>query len=267
MSIESIEHDFRQTVCSEISLMSEGIQRFRVFTPFLFDDGDELGIVLKHEAGRWVLSDEGHTYMHLSYDLEERDLQRGTRHTIIRNALSAFGVEDREGELIIPVEDSRYGDALFSFVQALLKITDVTYLSRERLRSTFLEDFRTLISGTVPEGRRSFDWHHPSRDPQGMYIVDCRLNSMAKPLFIYALPNDDRTRDATIAILQFEVWNLSFRSLAIFEDQESINRKVLARFTDVCEKQFASLWPNKERITRYLGEVMQDRTSDAPNPS
>ena len=77
MSIETIEQDFHRKVSQKIRLAGEGIDRFRVLTPFLFDDGDHLAIVLKKEGARWVLSDEAHTYMHLTYDIEEKDLHRG----------------------------------------------------------------------------------------------------------------------------------------------------------------------------------------------
>lgn len=134
----TIEQAFREKVSDKVRLAEEGINRYRVLTPFQFDDGDHLAIVLRKEDTHWVLSDEAHTYMHLTCDIDEKDLQSGTRQKIIMAALSAFEVEDRRGELILAIPDERYGDALYSFVQALLKITDVTYLTRTSRVSGFV---------------------------------------------------------------------------------------------------------------------------------
>ena len=43
MSIETIEREFKEKVSNRLRLGAEGIDRFRVFTPFLFEDGDHLG--------------------------------------------------------------------------------------------------------------------------------------------------------------------------------------------------------------------------------
>ena len=195
----------------------------------------------------------------LAVTVEAEDFQKGTRQRILTNTLASFAVEDREGELVIGVPEERYGDALYSFVQALLRISDLTFLSRERVRSTFLEDFRAFLEQRVPAGRREFDWHDAGHDREGKYTVDCRVNGTARPLFVFALPNDDKVRDTTIALLQFERWGLGLRSVGIFENQEEVNRRVLARFSDVCEKQFSSLGGNEERIGRYLGEALEGR--------
>jgi len=256
MGIENIERDFVAKVGAKVRVVAEGQERYRVLTPFLFDDGDHLSIVLRREGPQWLLTDEGHTFMHLTYDLDEKDLRKGTRHKIIGNALSTFGVADREGALHLPVQGEQFGDALYSFAQALLKITDVSFLSRERVKSTFLEDARRLVSVVVPEERRQFNWHDKNLDPKGNYQVDCRVEGQRKPLFVFFLPNDDRTRDATITLLQYEKWGAKSQSMAIFESQEDISRKVLARFSDVGGKQFSSLVQNSEKIKEFVAEAM-----------
>lgn len=249
MTPEIITQEFRRKVCEEIRLTSEGINRYIVFTPFMFDDGDHLCILLKRSGDRWYLTDEGHTFMHVSYD--EVDIERGTRRKIIDGVLLSYGIRNEDGELKSIIEEEAYGNALYSFIQGLIKITDISYLTRERVRSTFMEDFRSFLEAQIPENRRIFNYNDPQHDPEGKYVVDCRVNGNRRPLFVFAVPNDDKCRDATITSLQYEKFGAPFVATAIFENQEEINRKVLARFSDICGKQFPSLQSAKERFETY----------------
>ena len=122
MSMQSMERNFRQDVSRQLRLARDGENRFRVFTPFRFDDGDHLAIVLKREGTRWVLSDEAHTCMHLGYDLGEPDGRPGAKQSNVHDILLRFGLEDRDGELVLEIQDERYRDALFALVQELVEL-------------------------------------------------------------------------------------------------------------------------------------------------
>ncbi len=252
MSIKFIEQDFIKKVSEKIRVIPDGKDRFRVFTPFRFDDGDHIAIVLKKEQDRWLLSDGGHTYMHLTYDIDERRLFSGTRERIISNALSTFKVKDRFGELILEVKDARFGDALYAFAQALIKMGDVLCLSKEYVQPTFMDDFHALLNEHVPVSRIDPNWYSEELDSHGKYTVDCRINGMSQPLFIYALSNDDRIRDATIALQKFLSWDFKFSPMGIFKDRENTNSKVRARFDDVCEVQFPNMEVNRNEIIDYI---------------
>ena len=121
---DRIESEFRDKVPDDVQLMAEGAGRYQVFTPFCFKDGDHLTILLKQDGTRWYLSDEAHTYMRLTFDIDCEELLSGPRQQIIADALSKFQVEDRNGELLLDLSDGQYGDALASFIQALLAITE-----------------------------------------------------------------------------------------------------------------------------------------------
>ena len=253
MFINTIEQDFIDKVSAKVRLVPDGKERFRVLTPFQFDDGDQLVIVLKKAGERWVLSDEAHTYMHLTYDIDEKTLHSGTRREIISRALSMFDVEDHNGELILDAPEERYGDALYDFAQALLKITDVTYLSKERVQSTFMEDFRTLLYNKVDETRMDFNWYDIDRDLEGYYRVDCRINgSSNSPLFVYAVPDDRKAEAAAFTLLQFKVWEMPFHSLSIIKNEKATSRKASAHINDVCDKCFTNINESRKEIEQYI---------------
>lgn len=256
MSANSIEAILRDKISQAISVKTEGVNKFRVFTPFQFSDGDHFKIILEKSAEGYRISDEADTFLRLSYDLDLKDLNKGTRAKIISQTLSNLSMQEDDGELVIAASEANLGDALFNFIQGLTKIADVTYLKREIVRSTFYDDFKSFISYKVPKERFSFDYNDKTHDPQAKYTIDCRINNMKRPIFLYAINNDDKCRDATINLLKLESWKIDFRSVAIFEDQEQINRNVLARFSDIVEKQFSSLAESKERIEKYLKDSM-----------
>jgi len=247
-----IAHEFQKKISEAVRLQKEGVNRFRVFTPFSFDDGDSFSIVLLKNGSGWKLSDEGHTFMHLSYELDITTLERGKRAEILESVFNNFGISESDGSLELQFEPDQAGNALYTYLQALTKITDLSYLNREIVKSTFTDDFKQVISDELPDGRYIFDYHFENQDSNKSYPVDCFVNSMDLPLLIFAIQNDGKCRDVTISLHQYERWGIPFRSLAIFENQQDINRKVLARFSDVSDKQFSSLISNRDRIRKYL---------------
>lgn len=253
MNTTQLEREFKRKVSAEIDVEPEGIDRYIVYTPFMFDDGDHFVIILKKRDNQWRFTDEGHTFMHMSYG--EIDLSQGMRKSMIDQVQLSFRLGNDGGELCLEVPGKQFGDALFSFVQALVKISDTEYWTQARIRSTFMEDFRAFLQEKVPSKRRTFDFHDKQNDPAGNYAVDCRINGMSRPIMVFGIHTDAKCRDATITLHQFEKWGIQFQSMAIFEEQPRINNKVLARFSDVAGKLFSSLGEQK-RMKKYLDELL-----------
>ena len=259
MQHDDIVRIFTESAASEISLVPDGPERYRVFAPFGFDDGDEFAIVLKREQGsEWVLSDEGNTLMHLSYDINLDSLEKGVRRELFSNAILAHEIDNHQGELSTRIRDDQFGSCFYSFVQGLLRISDLTYLSRERVKTTFKEDVQQWLAEHIPEDRRTFDWHDPHRDPDAKYRADCRIDGRYPPVFVHALSNNDRTRDATISLLKFADWELDFKAVGIYKKGARISRSVRERFEDVCGHSYLGLEENEEFIRRELTTLTSD---------
>ncbi|APH38545.1 DUF1828 domain-containing protein [Methanohalophilus halophilus] len=243
----------RESVCQELEIFQEGKERYVVDTPFGFDDGDSFVIVLKKDEGGWHFTDEGHTLMHLSYYDLDIPSTKGKRRSFFNNILETHNIEDRNGELIIRIENEQYGDSLFSFIQALTKITDLSFIRKQHISSLFKEDFKEYMKQTFGD-KCTFSYSEPKHDPDGNYVVDCYVD-LDRPLLIFALTGDYRCKDAIITCLAFKEWGYTFNSIGVFEESKNISPKVLAQSMDWVDKQFSTLTSAKELMPEYTKKM------------
>jgi len=245
----------KRQACEEIEVLPGGDDRFQVITPLAYDDGDLLPIILKRDNGGWILTDEGRSFMHLAYAVDEEEFFRDPRQAIIRRTLSAFQIENRRGELVLPINEDRYAEALYAFIHALLKIDDIRFLSRDRAAPTFYAEFRNFVETRVAPERLQRKWHHQQKDSAGLYVADYRINGRPRPLYLFGMASPDKVNVATIALHQYEDWGISGDAVGVFDNPERIPKRVQQRFTDVGARVFSSLGVAEERIGHEFPDV------------
>ena len=98
------------------------MNRYPVFTPFRFDDGDHLAIVLTKEEGSWILTDEAHTLMRFAADGDTEPVECGVPKRLIEATLLRFRLTSRNGELVREIPHGAYGEGLFAFLQAIVEV-------------------------------------------------------------------------------------------------------------------------------------------------
>ena len=70
------------------------------------------------------------------------------------------------------------------------------------------------------------------------------------------LPVAKRPQATTTIIYWWEKQAEPFNVMAIYENQEEINNRIQARFSDVCGKQFSNLPTNRDRIISFIEESL-----------
>ena len=189
-------------------------------SPFTFPDGDHYPIHLSERPGGGVkLSDRGHTLMHVSYEHDVDSFDEGARATLREQIVRESGIDEEEGIFWLEAPPDQLATALFRFGQALTKIHDLEFLSRDRVASTFYEDLRGLLFTMLDEEDVDTDYI-PADDPNANnYLVDYHFaGSNGKPVFLYDVPGRDKVRLTTIMLSHFLFHRLAFESVIVFAD-------------------------------------------------
>ena len=118
-NIESWREDLQRKIGKPFKVLEKGDGFFLISTPFVWDDGDHVSLVVREVEGQWLLGDGGHTFMRCSFD--ERASCDDWQQVIVE-----FGVREKDGELYIPILNEQDSSAFLSLIRAMRKLVSLS---------------------------------------------------------------------------------------------------------------------------------------------
>ncbi len=254
LDAQAIERAIGEAMRSVVRVHSRPDGVLMLDTPFTFPDGDRYPVYISADSdGNIVLSDRGHTLMHISYEHDVDALFDGTRAALREQIVRELDIQEEKGAFSVRAEPGGIAEAAFRLGQGLTKIYDLTFLSRERTESTFYEDFHGMLASLVDETRLQKD-HVLADIPEGHnYPIDYRLDGREdSQVFVFGVPGRDKARLTTISLSHFLLNNVEFESLIVYRDLKNIPRLDLARLTNVAGAAVSSLEAEPDFRRKFL---------------
>jgi len=239
-------------VKTAIKLEPVGRNTFRVITPFIFDDSDNFVIFLETEKGVIKFTDQGHTLLHVSYEV---DITSETREKILNSVLATHDLEYNEGEIYTKSTLKDIGQAFWDFIQGLLRVSDISQWKFERAASLFFEEFEEFMESRIrPKVPKVIKkWQEPSIDEAGLYEIPWFCANGKKPLFVFPIQSTVQCDQAIKSCLKYEGAKFEFNSFAVYADIEKINRRSQNQLLDIGAQAVTSFdTQRKERAQKII---------------
>jgi hypothetical protein len=248
--LDAIQTATESALSERVELRPVSDHEAQILVPFYFSDGDGLVIHVRVVDGRWELTDKANTLLNLSYHSDASRLRTGTRSRLLEEIKLRHGVEEHDGELRLATSRDGVGRSVFSFVQALLEITDLRHFDRDNVRSTFHDDVAALLCEAFPAIVRNYI--DPEHDKAGNYPIPYVLNGTSRPVAVFDIGSDPAAATAVVIARQHKAWHDGMVLVAVEEKQEALNRKRVAWLSDAFDKQFPSLSGSEDDLVAYL---------------
>ena len=237
MNLDSLQRELCSSLCAEVRVIERADGYYFLDTPFEFADGDHYSLFLKFlPTGGVRITDRGTTFMRLSYLNDLAKFKEGTRGRLLDEVVAGSGLSNDDGEFYVDVAGQQLGSALVRFGQAITRISDLSFLNRTRVASTFYEDLREEVERLVGPGIDVVENYMVPDVPNAeAYPVDLFVRGDHAPLYIFGVPDQGKARLATI-ILQYlrmktahQPMSERFNSLVVFQNQSIIPNKDVSR--------------------------------------
>lgn len=224
--------EIRKSICAGYDFEEIGIGEYLVHTDTYYDDGDEFHIVMKAADGGYILTDEGHTMMWLSYD--DYNFTE-VRMRLLEGIIGQNNVSLEDERMSVFVDHaSKVGPALSSLIQAMMQVSNLRYLSRNNVASTFLEDIRTAFRESSLGSRCDFKKKIPVSN--GNTLEPDIYIELDRPVLVFGAYNSERAKEVFINLLLAKELNQGYRTVVIIDNEAGISQKDQERLVNTANR-------------------------------
>lgn len=223
----------------------------QVIAPISHEDGDMVDIYLQESPrgdGQVRICDFGMALMRLSYNFE---INTSARQSILESILINSGVQNDEGNLYLDAPLNSLYEGILQFAGCVQRVSSMSYWSRETIRSAFYEDLGSYIETDLSRFAPT-----PDIAPLPGYLlsVDWQLTHNNRQFFLFGVRGNDKAKNVTIALLEFQKAGVSFISLVVHEDIDELSRRDAWLLTANADTQYPGL---SEFCERASGDILR----------
>lgn len=220
----------------------------QLIAPFYHEDGDMIDIFIEKKSDDIIrISDYGMTIMRLSYSYE---LDTPKKMEIFNRILSENRVNVDDGNIYIDTGPAHLYTAITQLAQAISKVSSMRMYKKEVIRSMFYDLVKDFIKTELKNYNPQFNALPIADRPE--LEVDYLFENGKRPLYLFAVRDDNKAKMVTISSLEFLNAGISFRSAVVYEDFESlprVDKRIILSRTD---KQFPDFEDFKANSFQYL---------------
>ena len=227
---------------------------YQIIMPICHEDGDMIDVYLQDSPqgdGFTRICDHGMTLMRLSYTYE---ISTGSRQRIFDNILVNNHVNRDQGNLYLDVPVSNLYEGVLQFVGCAQKVCNMRYWSREITRSVFYDDLKDHMTAEMLPFSPVADQYPIAGYPVS---VDWSLSYNSRSFFLFGVLGNDKAKNVTICLLEFQKAQLEYISLVVHENMDDLGDRERTLLTTNADSQYPTLSDFKEKgapdIIRYAG--------------
>ena len=211
---------------------------YQLIVPIRHEDGDMIDVYLQDSPrgeGYVRICDFGMTLMRLSYTYE---ITTPARQQIFENILINNSVSNDGGNLYLDALVANLYESILQFVGCAQKVCNMRYWSREITRTVFYDDLRDYVTVKLPQFAPVADQFPIPEFPNN---VDWSLMHNRRRFYVFGVRGNDKAKNVTISLLEFQKANLPFISLVVHENMEDLGKRERLLLTRNADTQYPAL--------------------------